>query len=103
MRLTKRRADPHPAPPRHARPHPTLNAARWPDHTCALDTSTPYEAKGELGRAARKTAAKTIFTVRASAFIIARLFGRFEPIFSHTPGDVDVDSALYAGARHRRA
>src|SRR4051794_37266927 len=47
MRLTKRRADPHPAPPRHATPirHPHSATRPEADHSCALTTPPPYEAK----------------------------------------------------------
>jgi hypothetical protein len=50
MRLTKRRADPHPAPPRHARPHQPLKTPDQHRRTnpCALTTPPPYEAKGAV-------------------------------------------------------
>src|SRR5829696_5560613 len=49
MRLTKRRATPHPASPRHTRPGtPPSTAAPRPRHTLPLDTHTPTFCTGRI-------------------------------------------------------
>jgi hypothetical protein len=48
MRLTERRADPHPTPPRHARPQPTLSARHPPAGSLlALDKFHPHMRRNE--------------------------------------------------------